>query len=145
MRLTPCGPGLHWYWPATTMMDTYPTKFQSDNLPSQTFETADNYTITVGGVVSYTVVDIEKALSETHSAMKTTQVLTLAAIHRVCCRMTLEQLKDEQRRGTLNTKLRNEAQAPLEKFGVKIDDCRLTDLAKSRALRVIQSTQNDSE
>jgi regulator of protease activity HflC (stomatin/prohibitin superfamily) len=143
MRLTPCGPGLHWYWPATTLMDTYPTKFQSDNLPSQTFETADDKTITVGGVVSYTVIDIIKAITGTHSAMKTIQVHTLAAIHEVCCRMTLDELNTEQRRGTLKTKLRNQAQTPLAEFGVKIEDCRLTDKARSRALRLIQSTQQD--
>lgn len=145
MRITACGPGLHWYWPATTMMEKYPTAFQSDNLPSQTFDTADGKTVTVGGVVSYTVTDIVKLLTSTHSAQKTIQVHTLAAIHDVCCKLSHEQLMLEQQKGTLKTKLRNGAQKPLTPFGVEINDCMLTDLTKSRAYRLIQSTQVDSE
>lgn len=114
-------------------------------LPSQTFETVDGVSITVGGVVDYTVTDIVAAITQTHSCMKTVQVHTLAAIHEVCCRMTREQLKDEQRRGTLKTKLKNQAQGPLKEFGVQIESCRLTDLTKTRAYRLIQSTQQDTE
>lgn len=143
LRVTPLAPGLHWYWPATTQLDTYPTVFQSDNLPSQTFETADGVTVTVGGVASYVVTDIVKALTATHSAMKTTQVHAMAAIHQVCCRLTLDELKDEQRRRTLGTKLRNEANGPLAAFGIRVEDLRLTDLTRTRAFRLIQSTQQD--
>jgi regulator of protease activity HflC (stomatin/prohibitin superfamily) len=143
MRVTVAGPGIHWYWPATTSFQVYPTAVQTDNLPSQTIATADDITISIGGTVTYTVDDLGKLLTQTHSAVKMIQVLTLASIHEVCCRMTWQQLKGEQKRGTLNTKLRRAVQKPLTEFGVRVSYCMLTDLTKTRAHRLIQSMQRD--
>lgn len=143
MQVTSLGPGLHFYWPASTAVQNYPTAFQSDNLPSQILETKDGKQIVVGGLLSYEITDLQALLSKTHSGYKATQALTLAAIHDVCCNLDWDQLKLEQRKGTLDTKLRNAAQKPLTPFGVKIISCQLTDLAKTRVLRLIQSTQSD--
>jgi regulator of protease activity HflC (stomatin/prohibitin superfamily) len=138
------GPGIHWYWPWSTSIDTYPTATQTDNLPSQTMETADDVSITVGGMVTYSVHDVAALLSQTHSGFKRIQAMTLAGIHRVCCRMTWSELKNEQRRGTLDTKLRHGVQKDLAAYGVTIEDCQLTDLARTRVYRLIQSTQQDN-
>lgn len=143
MRLTLCGAGLHWFWPATTSFQIYPIEYQTDNLPSQTIETSDGKSISVGGMVTYTVPNLMLLLPRTHSAVKMVQVKVLAAIHEVICKMSWEQLTQEQRKGTLNTKLRNAAQKQLTEFGVKIEECMLTDLARSRVYRLIQSTQTD--
>ena len=145
MRITVLGPGLHWYWPATTQIDSYPVVIQQDNLPSQTIETLDHVTITVGGVLTYRVSDLGKLLPNCHNAIKLLQVITLAAIHTVICRMSHEALREEQRRGTLNTKLRNEVKRRTAEFGVEVEDCMLTDLVRSRAIRLIQSSQSDTE
>jgi regulator of protease activity HflC (stomatin/prohibitin superfamily) len=143
MRTTVLGPGMHWFWPVTTSFQVYPTEYQTDNLPSQTIETADGKTITVSGMITYRITDLGKLLPRTHSALKLVQVLTLAAVHATMCKFTFEQLSVEQRKGTLNTKLRNAAQKPLEEFGVKVEDCMLTDLTRSKVFRLIQSTQQD--
>jgi len=143
MRITYCGPGLHWYWPATTRFPVWPTALQTDNLPSQTIETNDNVSITIGGMVTYTVVDLVKLATQTYSSMKLIQVTTLAAIHAECCKLSWEELREKQRRRTLNTLLRNAVQRQLADYGVKIEDCMLTDLVKTRAYRLIQSTQQD--
>lgn len=143
VRITVCGPGIHWWWPATTSFQQYPTVFQTDNLPSQTMETSDGVSITVGGMISYRVSDLGKLLPRCHSAVKVVQVITLAAIHATCCKMSWEQLRTEQRKGTLNTKLRNTARKSLEDFGIEVEDCMLTDLVRTRVFRLIQSTQQD--
>lgn len=145
MRVTALGPGLHWYWPATTSFQAYPTAMQTDNLPSQTLETKDGIAVVVGGMITYTVPDLEKLLAQTHSAVKMVQVLTLAAIHDVCCNLTWDALKDEQRRSTLDTKLKNAAQKLLTEYGVRVAKCMLTDLARTRVFRLIQSSQNDTD
>jgi regulator of protease activity HflC (stomatin/prohibitin superfamily) len=144
IRVTRCDPGIFWWWPATTNIDHYPTVYQSDNLPSQTFETEDGVSITVGAIVSYTVTDVVTLLTGNQNAVKTIEVESLAAIHQVCCRMKYAELREEQRRRTLGTKLRNEAQRGLDRWGVKVEDCRLTDLTRTKALRLIQSTQSDT-
>lgn len=143
MRPTTCGPGIHWYWPAFSSMQSYPTVWQTDNLPSQTMETEDGQAFTVGGMVTYTITDLGLLLTQTHSGAKMIQAKTLASVHEVCCKMSWEQLRSEQRKGTLDTKLRHACQKPLLMFGVKIEDCQLTDLAKARVFRLIQSTQQD--
>jgi regulator of protease activity HflC (stomatin/prohibitin superfamily) len=143
-RVVAMGPGVHFYWPARTIIDTYPTASQTDNLPSQTMETENGVSFTVGGMVTYSVDDVVMLLTRSFSGQKRIQASTLAAIHTVCCRMTWDELKSEQRRGTLDTKLKNAAQRELAAYGVKIEDCQLTDLARTRVYRLIQSTQQDA-
>lgn len=145
LRTTIWGPGIWWYWPATTLIGTYPTAFQTDNLPSQTMETADGVAITVGGMVTYTVEDVGKLLTQTHSGVKMIQALALAAVHDVCCNLSWPDLREAQRRGTLDTKLRNAVQRQLTDFGVRVVKCMLTDMAKARVYRLIQSTQQDDQ
>ncbi len=143
--LVPCGPGLQWWWPATTKWEMYPITFQTDNLPSQTIETADGQSVTVGAMISYRVSDIQKLITECHSPVMAIRTVTLPAIHQVACRMEWAKLKEEQRKGTLNTKLRNAVSKRLEAFGIQVESVELTDMVKARALRLIQSTQNDME
>jgi regulator of protease activity HflC (stomatin/prohibitin superfamily) len=137
-------PGIVWYWPVTTMIDTYPTVSQTDNLPSQTVESEDDLAFTVGGMVTYSVFDVAKLLTGSHTGTMRIQATTLAAIHTVCSRMTWQDLKREQRKGTLDTKLRNAAGKALFEFGVRVEECQLTDLARTRVYRLIQSTQQDA-
>jgi regulator of protease activity HflC (stomatin/prohibitin superfamily) len=134
------GPGIHWYWPLMTLVTAYPTAFQADRLPTQTIVTADDKTIIAGGMISYEVIDILPLVARTHSAVTTVKNLAMTAVHNVCCRMSWEELKSEQRKGTLDTKLRNMAQRMLTKYGVKIEELVLVDLAPARVLKLLQST-----
>lgn len=147
MRVTPLPPGIHFYWPATTSYDHYPTVLQVDDLRSQTVVTADEpeRTIVVGGMISYRVHDIEKLLAHSYNAMKLIRDVAMTAIHNVCSKATWAELKEGQRRGTLDTKLRNEARKQLEEFGVTVVKVQLTDLAPTRVYKVMQSTSKDDE
>lgn len=145
VRLTVCQPGLHWWWPATSTFENYPTAFQTDNLPSQTVETADGQSVTVGGMISYRISDVGKLLPYCFSPTKAIQTMTLPAIHNVVCRLQWDALREEQRRGTLGTKLRNEAKKRLAVFGIEVESVELTDMVRTRAFRLIQSTQQDEE
>jgi regulator of protease activity HflC (stomatin/prohibitin superfamily) len=138
------GPGIHWYWPARTSLQTYPIARQTDNLPTQTLVTSDDKTIAISAMVVYEVEDIEKLLAHTYSAEKTIQDLCLSAIRRVCCKMTWDDLKTEDRRGTLDTKLKNAAKWELENYGIRVLGAVLTDLAPCRVLRLVQSTASDT-
>lgn len=133
-----------WYWPVTTEIDTYPIVRQTDNLVTQTFVTSDDITIAVGGMIVYEVDDVVKILTTVHNAVHAIQDIALTAIHDVCCNMTWDQLKNEQRKGTLDTKLRKATEKQLSEYGVKVIKCMLTDLARTRVLKVIQSVNKDS-
>ncbi len=139
------GPGIHWYWPLVTTLQTYPTVRQADNLQTQVFTTLDDQTIAVGGLLVYDVSDVVKLLTSCHNAIQTVQDISLTAVHDVCANLSWEELKEKQRKGTLDTALKNAAQKQLGDYGVRVIKCMLTDLAKTRVLKVIQSVNKDSD
>ena len=145
VEVVACGPGLHWFWPATTRWEEYPTSFQTDNLPSQTVETKDGASVTLGGMIAYRVSDVAKLLTTCASPVMAIRTVALPAIHLVASRMDWEDLKEEQRKTTLNTKLRNAVKKRLEELGIDVESVELTDMTRVRAYRVINSTQNDME
>lgn len=137
-RVVVCPPGVHWWWPVTTKWETHQVVRQADELASQTIVTVDDKTIAVSGLLVYRVHDLALLVTACYSPMELVQDIALTAVHDVCCAMTWEELKDEQRRGTLNTKLRNAAKNQLKEFGVEVVKCMLTDLAPARVIKLIQ-------
>lgn len=140
-----CGPGAHVYWPFMTEWDPYPIQGQVDDLRTQSITTADDVTITVAGMLVYEIDDAMKLLPRTHDPVKLIKAMTLAAIHDVCNAMSWEQLREGQRKGTLDTKLRNEAKKVLEPYGVKVIRVQLTDMARARVIKMIQAVGKDEE
>lgn len=145
MTIEACGGGIHVYWPILTEWDTYPVAGQTDDLRSQIIVTADGRTVAIGGMVTYEVSDIIKLLTTRWGAQKAISDICLTAIHDACCAMTWDELHAEQRKGTLGTKLKNEAKRQLEKLGVTVLKLQLTDLAPARVLKVIQSVGKDED
>lgn len=143
-KVVPLKPGIHWYWPATTTIAQYPTARQADDLRTQTFVTTDDKVIAVGGMVIYEVTDIEPLLAHTYKPAQTVTDIALTAIHDVCCKLSWDEIKKEQRKGTLDTKLRRETQKQLEPYGVRVLKTMLTDLSPTKVYKLIQSTSNDS-
>lgn len=142
-RVTACGPGMHWWWPATTKWEEYSVAFQTDNLPSQNIETIDGLGITVGGMIGYRVSDVRLLLTRCCSPTMAVRTVTLPAVHAAICRMRWDDLQDAQRKGTIATRLRNESKKRLAEFGIDVDCVELTDMIRVRAFRLIQSTQQD--
>jgi regulator of protease activity HflC (stomatin/prohibitin superfamily) len=144
-RVVALGSGVHWYWPATTKFHTYPTASQTDELRSQTIVTTDDKTIDVCALLRYEVSDIGNLLSRNYEAKTAIADVSLTAIHDVCCRMSWDELKTEQRKSTLKTKLKNAAKKELEDMGVAVLEVTLTDMAICRVLKLKQSTRTDGE
>lgn len=138
------GPGLHWYWPATTNFEVVATALQTDNLPSQTIETRDGQSVTIGAMISYRISDVGKLIPNCYAPMNLIATFAMPAIHKVACSMNWADLKESQRNQTLNTQLRNAVKKKLTAFGVDVESVELTDMTKVRAYRLIQSTQNDT-
>ena len=139
------GPGTHWYWPWHTMFQAYPTVRQTDELRSQTLTTADDKVIMVAGLITYEVFDLTPLLVETFDAATLVKERSLAGVHDACCRMSWEELKAEQRKGTLNTKLKNAVKRELQDYGVAVLEVSLTDLAPTRVLKVMQSVITEAQ
>jgi regulator of protease activity HflC (stomatin/prohibitin superfamily) len=131
--------GMHVWWPLTTTLHTYPVARQAEELRGQTMVTVDDKVILVGGLIVYEVGDIEKLVGHTFMPEQTVKDLTLTVVHDICCRMSWEDLKGGQRRGTLDTRLKNEAQKVLEPYGVTVLKLMLTDLSPCRVLKLVQT------
>ena len=140
-RVVRLGPGIHWYWPVVTDFHVYPVARQGVDLRAQVFVTEDDQSVAVGGLIVYEIEDIERILAHTYDPEETIHDITLSAIHDVCCQMSWPELKSEQRRGTLDTKLRNEAKKGLTDYGVKVLKVTLTDMAPVDA--VVKLLQKD--
>lgn len=139
------GPGLVIHWPIITDFVSFPIARQADELRGQTLVTRDDKTIIVAGLLVYEVADIEALVGRTYDPQQAVKDLTLTAVHDVCCRMSWLELLDEQRRGTLDTKLKNEARRALDAYGVSVLKVMLTDLSPVRVLKLVQTMARGEE
>jgi regulator of protease activity HflC (stomatin/prohibitin superfamily) len=137
------GPGLHFFWPLVTTWETYPTARQTDRLETQTMESKDGKTFLVSGTLTYCVEDLSKLLPVVAFATRNTIDIAMTALHDVCCDFDWAELQREQQRGTLKTKLRNEAQHQLGEYGIRVIKLQLNTLARCRVLKVSQSLSNE--
>lgn len=142
-RVKVCGPGIHFWWPARTTFIPFPTARQTDRLESQTMETTDGKTFLVGAMITYSVPDLAALVTTTHSPTRAVTDMAMAAVHDILCDLSWEELQAAQRKGTLKTQLKNEAQNQLKDYGVKVIKLQLNTLARCRVLKVSQSLSNE--
>ena len=139
-----CGPGIHWYWPVTTNFLMHPIARQTTNLRAQTVMTSDGRTIVVGGMVVYEIADIQKILAHTFDPDETIKDIAMSSAHDVCCQLSWDDLREQQRNGHLDRKLKSEARKDLDSYGVKVLKMTLTDLAPCRVLKIVNSMSQDA-
>lgn len=139
-RVVPIGAGLHVYWPLTTKFIRLAVATQTLDLRPQKLTTADDKTVIVGGLISYEIEDIKKALADTWNVDATIKDASLRAVTRTVLSLSWDELKSKARKGTLDTILRNEARKALEPYGVRVLEMSLTDLATTRVYSLVQAT-----
>lgn len=142
-KIIVCGSGVHWHWPVTTTWVVFPTARQTDRLETQVMESKDGFTFQVAGTITYSVNDLQALVTTTHSPSATVIELAASAVHDICCDFDWKVLQDEQRKGTLKTKLKNEAQKQLIDYGVRVIKLQLTNLARTRVYKISQSTSQE--
>jgi regulator of protease activity HflC (stomatin/prohibitin superfamily) len=139
-----CQPGMiHWFWPVTTIWQQYPVARQTDRLESQTMESRDGKTFIVAGTITYQVTDLMALLTTTHSATTNTRELAASAVHDICCDYDYDELQAKNRKGTLKTELKNEAQKQLSEYGIRVLKLQITNLARARVYKISQSTASE--
>jgi hypothetical protein len=138
-----CGPGIHWWWPWKSKWQAFPIVRQPLDLRTQIITTTDDKTVAMGGLIVYEILDLLKLVPMTYHPDMAVKEMAVSAIHSVCAEMDWETLKRENHRGTLDTKLRREAQKALAGYGVKVIQVTLTDLSLCRVFKVINSTSMD--
>lgn len=142
-KVVVCLPGIHWFWPATTILVIHPTARQTANLKSQTITLRDEKVVIVGGLCVYEIKDVEAIVARTYDPDDAIKDISLSAIHDVCCQLSWAEITEQQRTGELDKKLKIEARKELERYGVKVLKMTLTDLAPARVLKIVQATTAD--
>jgi regulator of protease activity HflC (stomatin/prohibitin superfamily) len=136
-RVVKLGPGIHWYWPATTNLHTYPVARQTTNLRAQTLVTSDDRTIIVSGLIVYRVDDVVALIARNYDADDTIEEIALSAVNAVCSSMSWEDLKKAYQTRALDRELRKRTRHALETYGVHVMKATLTDLAPCRVIRLV--------
>lgn len=142
-RVTVHAAGIHWWWPYTSTWSAHPTARQTDRIETQTMETKDGKTFMVSATITYVVEDLVAFVTKIHSPLTTVVDTAMLAVHDVCCDFTWDELQAEQRKGTLKTKLRNEAVRHFRGYGLAIEKLQLNSLSRCRVLKISQSTSSE--
>ena len=132
-RLVHLTPGIHWYWPVVTLLQTYPIVRQSVDLRPQVMVSADTKTFSAGVVVTYTVDDLTQLLSTTFDPDEVMSEISLAAIYSVLTTMTLEELQTND----ISTALTDAIQDLVKPYGVHVVRAALTEMAPCRVVKLI--------
>lgn len=134
-NVVPIGPGMHWYWPVCTEIETLVTARQTVNLQPQTLTTADRRKVVVGAVVVYRVRDVERAIGRINWDVEdTVGDIAQAAVVDVVRSSTLEELME----GDVEEWLTKECRQQLSRYGVFVSRAAFTDLAEARVFRLVQ-------
>lgn len=127
-------PGVHLYWPLVTEVEITAVVRQVLHFNSQLLETKSGDTVTVGGLLVYSITDAETFLADNENAYESIDDVATAAIRKVVVSTTLDELR--MGRGRLDSRLTRETQKMLSDFGVSVEYARLTDFARVRALHL---------
>jgi len=128
-----------WYiiWPLIQRFVWMEIQTQVVDLRTQSIRTKDGYDIVVSGAIQYSIKDVEKAIINVQDVDKSIETLCLGVILEFVKNKTLEEcqnvvaLKDEILRG-----LRDASKG----WGLKIEKVYITDLGKTRNLRLLFNT-----
>jgi len=141
----PLAPGLHMYWPVMTDYAIIVTARQTYNLPTQILTTSDNRKVVVGLLVVYRIHDVVQAIGKVNWDVDTTiGDITQAAVVGIIASQPFDKLLGTIATNELNNKFTEATRHELKKYGVSISQCKLTDFAECRVLKlVIDSGQRE--
>lgn len=128
--------GAGWYiiWPLIQRFVWMEVQSQLVDLRNQSLKTKDNHDIVVSGAIQYSIKDVEKAVINVQDVEKAIETLSLGIIFDFVNSKTSEELRDvESLRVEILKGLREAARG----WGVKIEKIFITDLGKTRNIRLL--------
>lgn len=129
------GPGIHWYWPATTELETVAVVRQVADCQPQTLMTKDDEAVYVSGLVIYRITDLYAYMVDNYDAGDNLNDVLQTAIRSTIVNRTFVQIQEA--RANVDTFLTHEAQKALAEFGIEVEAVRLTDFAKARVTNMV--------
>lgn len=131
-------PGLSAYWPLVTDIEIVPTARQTLNLVTQVVTTKDNKKVSIGTVVVYRIKDVVQAIGRINwDVDATVNDITQAAIVSSIAGHKFSELLSMVAAEGLNDLLTEATRKELDKFGVFVFFCKLTDFSECRVFKIL--------
>ena len=128
------GPGIWFYWPLIQSTWWAYTAPQVVDLKNQSCRTLDGYDIIISGAIQYKVVNARKNFLNVHDADKS---LTTLALGVLCEYFSQKTFKECCEISKTKKELRKEISDAANGWGLKIDEVFVTDIGKTRNLRLL--------
>jgi regulator of protease activity HflC (stomatin/prohibitin superfamily) len=136
-KVVPLQAGWHVYWPLTTEMLVHAVVRQALVLRPQTLTTTDGKTVAVGLVISYDIDDIEKCLVGVWEPDETIEEIALGIANHAIARKSWGEVQTAHQSGRLDAQLLTAARKALRRYGVRVIQATVTDLAPCRVLKLM--------
>lgn len=108
-------------------------------MPSQKLSTKDNKTITISGMILYTVSDIKPFLLNASVPIQTVSDIATGVISDIVLTHTWDELVESLEK--LNNKISISVRRECKEWGVHIKYVRLTDITSSRSFNIFKSNE----
>jgi regulator of protease activity HflC (stomatin/prohibitin superfamily) len=131
------GPGVHWYWPATTEMEVQAVVRQVLDTAPQTLMTKDHKPVYVAGLVLYRIVDLNLFMVENYDAEDNLDDVVQTSIRKMIVSKSFNEIQDG--RAAIDNRLTSDVQKSLAAFGIEVEAARLTDFTLARAINIVGS------
>ena len=130
-------PGVHWWWPLTSLLVLYPVVRQTVTLESQVMFTTDEKAVPFNAsvVVTYTVHDLLALLTTCHDPDEVVAEVGQIAVFDVLSKKTWEALTTDD----LKAELTSTVQVVLEPFGFTVVQAAVTELTQCKVLKLLQN------
>ncbi|CAN0268238.1 unnamed protein product, partial [Scytosiphon promiscuus] len=132
-------PGVHWYVPAFTELESLRTSRQTFQTPTFTVETADAQPVALNLLVTFRIVDGSAYLTGNYEADDSLALAVACAGRNVAMRSTWDELTQPASKGrALEGKLRRAVAKEVHEYGIEIESVQPMDQVRvSRVIRLI--------
>ena len=125
-------PGLHFWWPLVSEVDTYSIVRQVMSLEQQVVQTQEERTVVLDAVVVFSIDDLYVFAVENHDALDNIAELAESGLRKATLSTPWAEILEG--RAKFDNRLTSEASKALKGFGVEIETMRLQSCAEGHVL-----------
>ena len=133
------GPGWFIFWPLFQELESFPIARQTSDIPKQPLVTKDGIAVSAGGVIRYSVKDVELFCVKNVNAFDDIDDVAQISIRDAVINNTFHRLQTA-RKG-IDRMLTTNAGRRLASYGVEVHDVNLKGLAPAQLLHVVSDSQ----
>jgi regulator of protease activity HflC (stomatin/prohibitin superfamily) len=130
-------PGWHWYWPfKIEQIITHAVVPDPQELREQTVDSKDGFSVTVTGIITYSVFDVKMLLLDVYDAKGALVDSSMGTIGTHLRQSTWEEIRSPEFTRKAEIEIRRRA----KKYGVEVLELQFADMTRSRSLRIWNSS-----